>query len=467
MTTFARSEFPVRPYPNAAESLPGYLFRLYNANGHTLPRELCTLLRELHTADNLGELDEVIGEMKLILGPALDGYFDDDTWIHERFHFSVAPLWHRWSLASDLHLRFCPRCLENYRYHLILWELSHVTVCPLHRCRLLEHCPNCSRTLSWRTLRIDWTCICGCALTEMYAVPVSGIASAISAFLCNALDARRPPGYPTEPLSRIVGERVRLEYAYLRLHDFEWLRAFILRLTADEYYSAWRTSFHARRYIGKPGRWTTRLLFEWPRGFQRSLLRLARFHFRDHTLTFLQIAPPTRELATIDFLCAIEEYSWIDAPIRAATLQLIQSFKAPFPFRSLVIYSPHLTETQHALRLTTFSQWWKSQCIGRQQLDLGSQPMTGNSFGYPESDSFREEAIIRIINVMIAIANAGLDTNEVRRLIGCLPLLHSSSENDNPEAILKALAAQLALFPNRTISDMREVVWDVEQILAA
>ncbi len=467
MTVFARLDFPVRPFPNTGESLAGYLFRLHNDNGHTITAELIKILKGLYSADSLDQLEVTFRELQSVLGPALVSVLDHDTWTYERFYLSVAPLWHQWNLATELRLRICPQCLAKYQYHLMLWELSHVTVCPVHRCRLLEHCSNCSRTLTWQTLRHDWTCLCGRALPEMSAPSVSGIRSAISAFLCNALDARRPPDYPIEHLSRIVGNRVELQYAYLRLHDLELLRAFIIRLSVDEYYSAWRTSYHARRYVKTPGRWTARLLYEWPAGFQRALLRLAKFHYRACVSTFVQIAPTTRELAVIDYLCAIEEYSWLDAPIRAATLNAIQSIKASFPFRSLVIYAPKLGKSERASRLNAFSRWWHSSYATWRRLDTSDVSLSVENFAYPASDVHREERIVHIINVMITAAIADLDTTQAHQLIKHWPLPQPLADDGDAEALIKTLVGQLAIVPSQRISDLESAVLQIEQTLAA
>lgn len=46
-------------------------------------------------------------------------------------------------------LRWCPHCLSDDRvpYHRLLWALSPVAVCRLHRCVLSERCVACGRTL--------------------------------------------------------------------------------------------------------------------------------------------------------------------------------------------------------------------------------------------------------------------------------------------------------------------------------
>ncbi|MFN4275044.1 MAG: TniQ family protein [Ferrovibrio sp.] len=40
---------------------------------------------------------------------------------------------------------FCPICVQESGTHYLVWHLAFVTVCPIHNCRLISRCPNCSR----------------------------------------------------------------------------------------------------------------------------------------------------------------------------------------------------------------------------------------------------------------------------------------------------------------------------------
>jgi len=41
--------------------------------------------------------------------------------------------------------RICPACLREHEYVRRIWELTLVTVCPLHKCLLVDGCPKCHR----------------------------------------------------------------------------------------------------------------------------------------------------------------------------------------------------------------------------------------------------------------------------------------------------------------------------------
>ncbi len=40
---------------------------------------------------------------------------------------------------------FCPTCVQESGTHYLVWHLAFVTVCPIHDCRLISRCQNCSR----------------------------------------------------------------------------------------------------------------------------------------------------------------------------------------------------------------------------------------------------------------------------------------------------------------------------------
>jgi hypothetical protein len=462
MTTYYRSEFPIRPFPKKGESLAGYLFRLYSANGHGITLEVMNTLKDLYSANESHQLGQAFLDIQVILGSMLDACLDQEFWTWEKFFYRVAPLWHRWNIDTDIHLKFCPQCFAQYEYHLLLWELTHLTVCPVHQCELLDRCPDCARTLSWQTLRPNWSCFCGTALIEMQATVVAGIRSAISRYLGAAIDLPHPPNFPTELLRRALNHPLELQYIYLRLHDFELLRAFINLLSTDEYYSAWRTSGRAECHVRSPGRWTARLLYEWPTGFQRTLLRLAKYHFRRSTTTLIHLIPPTAELAVVDYLCALEEYSWIDAPIRIATQDLIRSIRVPLSFRSLVIYSPGLTKPQRDHRLTAFTKWWNSLCTWRKQFDYENPSPSMEHFAYPILDNQREERIINILNVMITAATIDHDDEIDQQIILRWPTPQPAAERDDPEILLKTLTEQLTVASMRRISTIECPIWQLK-----
>jgi hypothetical protein len=56
--------------------------------------------------------------------------------------------------------KICPLCLAERNYCRKVWELSPVTVCPLHKCLLLDYCRKCKREINWKRLKVS-VCNCG------------------------------------------------------------------------------------------------------------------------------------------------------------------------------------------------------------------------------------------------------------------------------------------------------------------
>ena len=53
------------------------------------------------------------------------------------------------------HPKVCPQCMREESYCRRIWELAVITVCPTHRCLLLDKCPKCEKPISWNRQRIS------------------------------------------------------------------------------------------------------------------------------------------------------------------------------------------------------------------------------------------------------------------------------------------------------------------------
>lgn len=62
-------------------------------------------------------------------------------------------------LIRPKHPKVCPCCLLETTYNRRIWEFVLVTACPLHKCLLLDECPNCRKRIAWSRNRVA---ICGC-----------------------------------------------------------------------------------------------------------------------------------------------------------------------------------------------------------------------------------------------------------------------------------------------------------------
>jgi predicted site-specific integrase-resolvase len=56
--------------------------------------------------------------------------------------------------------KICPSCLRESNYYRKIWDLAPVTACPIHECRILETCPNCTKRIPWNRNKVS-VCRCG------------------------------------------------------------------------------------------------------------------------------------------------------------------------------------------------------------------------------------------------------------------------------------------------------------------
>ncbi|NJL10687.1 MAG: hypothetical protein HC908_12330 [Calothrix sp. SM1_7_51] len=55
------------------------------------------------------------------------------------------------SLINENYFTICPVCLVEQPYYFKAWDLVYVTVCPFHKCRLIDSCPVCGQTINFST----------------------------------------------------------------------------------------------------------------------------------------------------------------------------------------------------------------------------------------------------------------------------------------------------------------------------
>jgi len=56
--------------------------------------------------------------------------------------------------------KICPLCLREKNYLRRVWEISIMTVCPIHQCLLMDGCLNCRHKIEWERKKIH-LCPCG------------------------------------------------------------------------------------------------------------------------------------------------------------------------------------------------------------------------------------------------------------------------------------------------------------------
>lgn len=177
------ADFPVRPRLRLGESLAGWCWRIYMANGHDVPQDVRSALKGGKTSLELNA-DQVL---RHLLGTdVLETLRSREYRLTERWDQKCVVKWHTWSLTP----RFCPLCVASSGYHCLLWDLPLVTACPLHACLLAESCHACGLTFTWKTLASGWLCACGAKVSERPVVRAPRCAIGLVRMLAKAADAQ-------------------------------------------------------------------------------------------------------------------------------------------------------------------------------------------------------------------------------------------------------------------------------------
>lgn len=202
MSLLERNSLPVRPSRQFGESLPGYVYRLYDANGHTVPPEIHSCLSQLYSNTTTIQANAAREKLSAVVGELEEG------WPRWRS-------WHGWLKQSYAWIRFCPLCMRENNLHQLIWELPLVSVCPTHGTLLAEHC-ECGKRLGWRNVAPGWRCKCGKPFADFQAIRVSDgrlkLARLISACLAAEKEAgwsrkwRLPEEFLRLPLEELYAE---------------------------------------------------------------------------------------------------------------------------------------------------------------------------------------------------------------------------------------------------------------------
>jgi hypothetical protein len=151
--------FRVDPLPG--ESPRGYLCRVAHEHGYSGPLaigQIAGLPRSgLERDDNANQIAHVLR-------------LDPEEWrslcyrhVNGRTRYAQRLFCGERISADELNYRcprICPRCLSERPIWLAVWDLGLVTVCPIHRCQLVNQCPACKRSLAWQRPAVH-ECRCG------------------------------------------------------------------------------------------------------------------------------------------------------------------------------------------------------------------------------------------------------------------------------------------------------------------
>lgn len=156
---------PLTPVKHAAESLPGYAFRVAETNGldklEWLP--LNPALRSAMSFAHCVAMDgDALAALEQMSGSEPGSLLREQWRSLESATGPYVGLWGE-ALPADAMMmtgaQVCPRCLDEPEPFLHAdWDFSLVTVCTRHRCRLIAECPSCGAPLRWSRPRMA---VCG------------------------------------------------------------------------------------------------------------------------------------------------------------------------------------------------------------------------------------------------------------------------------------------------------------------
>ncbi|MFB9327824.1 TniQ family protein [Paenibacillus aurantiacus] len=158
----------IRPRPYEDESLRGYILRVAEAN--SAPNSIIIFqylgIKHKHYQNllfprdeiNLGSFSELVNVTvkkleSLILYNLLFPHMAIEQEEKVRFH-----IWNHGTSGNEQQV--CSICLKEASYQRNLWELSLVTTCPLHSCRLIDRCQDCGKAINPYRKKMSY-CNCG------------------------------------------------------------------------------------------------------------------------------------------------------------------------------------------------------------------------------------------------------------------------------------------------------------------
>lgn len=217
--------YPVRLKPAAGESLMGYLWRFYSANGHQLPPSVRTLATQVRgglcSSGDFGWAWRVVGRR------AIEELLASESAASAVIQVRSRLAWSRWPRTS----RFCPACVRQQRPHSLAQDLPLVEVCPTHGCVLVQQCTGCRASLCWSTLGYGWRCGCGLPVGGMPTTEAPNWLRQVSSKIAEAVrrgvlsDAYAELVWMTELQHRLVhGDRLACQLIVGEQAPTRWLR---------------------------------------------------------------------------------------------------------------------------------------------------------------------------------------------------------------------------------------------------
>lgn len=358
------ADFPVRPQLRLGESLAGWCWRIYMANGHDVPQDVRSALKYSKAAQELN-VDQVLSHF--LGADVLEIVRSREHRLTERWDQKCVVKWHTWSLTP----RLCPVCVASSGYHCLLWDLPLMSACPLHACLLVENCHACGLTYTWRTLRSGWLCACGAKVSERPVVCAPKWAIGLAHMLAKTSDAHVSDAVrdaSAKVLPRVAAYQTRDVYAML------WWSLKLRRALTEErghmHFSSWPVSRRKGAQM-VPEAWEISLTAGTPNiTWLTKASWLLRWCFRSQSsvLVDLQDLECYRRIRIL--VGELEgQVNPLAVLVREAVQQALTAHSAGILFQQQVCFHPRLNPIQRQSRREELAHWWRYFAIEVSALD--------------------------------------------------------------------------------------------------
>jgi hypothetical protein len=440
-----RAQLSIRPTYREGESLAGYVYRLYSANGHRLPVDVVNQLRSLYRGHPLRFVRDAFDAIQRIVG--FDHELSHERWVQRHHGLGISDKWERWIFEADVEFRYCPSCIQSFGHYLRVWELKFVSVCPVHHCQLIKRCPGCKQPFSWQTLDIGWTCSCGQSLEMASPLVVPRQFSALSRYVCQSWDVDLPEGYPLEP-SR---DPSSLILAYRKIYHLALLRGLIVsiyRNGSDDIVIAKR---YARERVKRSSFFLGKQLQY--SDFETCLRKLSYIRWRDCNSMLIYIASDSREMAVVRFMVTIGQ----DLPQCAYLEDCVSCFLASFSISvglvGLTLFNPRYALAGRWEVIAKFAKWvmrqfGKSHCLPPDR----PQALRANSSG-----DEKERTAINLVNGLIKLSRRNVKCKKnLRELVNSC--LFPDGVHLDGAGLLRDIALRFMKLPDNTAAQLETVL---------
>lgn len=150
----------VRPHPSQDESLSNYCLRVSESNGYSTPSMMLTMAGVsprvhvgVNEADKVAALVNADPTLLKSIAYIRKVGAKQGTWRRGDQQYRPCEVTPRFT-------RICPSCIQELGYARAIWDIRLVVACPRHQILLLDTCPACGKTLTWKRRGL-LTCSCG------------------------------------------------------------------------------------------------------------------------------------------------------------------------------------------------------------------------------------------------------------------------------------------------------------------